>query len=367
MGRRPMVLAVLIALAAGVAACGGEDEETAATGDGQTQQQEVQEVELMLSYQRSIAFVGEIMAQENGYFAEEGLKVEPIPSEGGAFVTQQMAAGNRPYGLAGAQNIIIAASQGRALQGIWEHDRDIILIGTPTDSGVASIEDLRGKALGITDPGGGEVSLVNAVLEDAGIKDEVETPAVGPGGPSVLQALKSGRIAAYAGYTNDLAGVEAVGMELDNILPDKFRGLPSNLLALSQDAAGNELDRDTLIKIARAWTRGIVDALNDPEHALEVACEYVPEECQDEAVARAYMNVTLEGIKPREGLQLGEFDYPSLEVQLELLSQRDLGPEEVDLEETFTNDYIGEINDFDSPQLEPGAPKLLDVGGSLAD
>ena len=367
-------LAVLVALIAAlvVAGCGDDDDggsggggedKAAADGGG-----EVQKVDLLLSYQRSIAFIGEIIAQENGYFADENLEVEPVATEGGQFVVQQVIAGNQKFGLAGAQNVDVGISQGSALKAIWEHDRDIILIGTPADSGVDGIPDLEGKALGITDPGSGEVNLINGVLEEAGIRGKVDMPAVGPGGPAAFAALESGKIAAYSGYTNDLAAIEAEGLKMKNILPENFKGLPNNTLFMSEDTYNNADDLETAIKIARAWNRGTVFALNDPEAALKIACDkYVPEECKDMNVARAFMNATLNGIKPREGSPLGTFDYPSLEQQAGLLSEKDLGPEPIDFETVFPNDSIEEINNFDEPKLNPDAPKLLSVeGGGLA-
>ncbi|WP_353808631.1 ABC transporter substrate-binding protein [Agromyces sp. SYSU T00194] len=334
--------AVVVALSG----CAGTTADTAADGE------ELQSVELMLSYQRSLAFIGEIMAQENGYFAEEGIELEPIASEGGTFVVQQLIAGNIPFGLANTEATEIAASQGYELEALAEHDRDIILIGAPVGGGVESVEDLEGKALGITDPGGGEVALVNAVLEAAGLSG-VDTPAVGPGGPAVYNALETGQIAAYAGFTNDLAAVEASGLTFANILPDEFRGLPANSFVLATDATDE--DKATFIKIVRAWTRGTIDALNDPELALEIGCSYVPEECEDMATARAYLDATLDGVQPREGLAMGEFDHDVLELQASVLAGSALGDEAIDFDAIFPNDAIEAINDFSTPTLSTDA------------
>jgi NitT/TauT family transport system substrate-binding protein len=365
-------LAVLVALLAAlmvvVAGCGDDDDDGSSGGGDKAASDgggEVQKLDLLLSYQRSIAFIGEIIAQENGYFADENLEIKPVATEGGQFVVQQVIAGNQKFGVAGAQNVDVGISQGSPLKAIWEHDRDIILIGTPADSGVDDVSDLEGKALGITDPGSGEVNLINGVLEEAGIRGKVDMPAVGPGGPAAFAALESGKIAAYSGYTNDLAAIEAEGLKMKNILPENFQGLPNNTLFMSEDTYNNPDDLETAIKIARAWNRGTVFALNDPEAALKIACEkYVPEECKDMNVARAFMNATLNGIKPREDTALGTFDYPSLEQQAGLLTERDLGPESIDFETVFTNDHVEEINKFDEPKLKPDAPKLLDVEGA---
>jgi NitT/TauT family transport system substrate-binding protein len=343
-GRRSTpVLALVLGLSvAGLSACGGDDEADEADG--------LERVELMLSYQRSLAFIGEIMAQEEGYFADEGLKVEPQASEGGTFVVQQLIANNIPFGLANTEATSVAASNGHELEAVSEHDRDIVLIGAPEGSGVSSIADLDGKALGVTDPGGGEIGLVNAVLDSEGLLGKVDTPAVGPGGPAVYKALRDGDIAAYAGFTNDLVGVEASGLEFTNILPDEFKGMPANSFVMSSQATDE--DRETFVKIIRAWNRGTIAALNDPERALEVGCEYVPEECADMDIARGYLDATLNGVQPREGMQVGEFDYDSLELQASVLAADSLGEEDIDFEKVFSNSAIDETNDFEEPTLD---------------
>lgn len=336
-------LALVTTLGAG--ACSSQSDSSAgAAGDGP------RKVDLMVSYQRSLAFIGEIMAQENGYFADEGLDVELQASEGGTYVVQQLIAGKIPYGLASTEGTSVAASQGHQLQGISEADRDIILIGAPQGSGVTSVTDLAGKTLGITDPGGGEVGLVNAVLDAQGLTDQVNVVAVGAGGPAVFDALQTGKIAAYAGYTNDLAAVEAQGSTFVNILPEDFRGMPANSFVLKHDASSDE--RDTLIKIVRAWNRGTVDALNDPGTALEVGCSYVPEECTDMDTARAYLDATLRGVAPRADTMLGEYDYPALELQASVLAGNALGDQPIDFQKVFTNDYIEQTNDFTEPVLK---------------
>ncbi|WP_197374344.1 ABC transporter substrate-binding protein [Mycolicibacterium baixiangningiae] len=339
--RRNTVATAMLAAALGLSGCTDSGDSASENG--------TQKVDLMVSYQQSLAFIGEIMAQENGYFADEGLDVTLQGSEGGTYVVQQLIAGKIPFGLASTEGTSVAASNGHNLTAISEQDRDIILIGAPEGGDVKSVADLAGKTLGITDPGGGEVGLVNAVLDAEGLTDKVTVLAVGAGGPQVYHALESGQIAAYAGYTNDLAGVESSGTTFANILPDEFRGMPANSFVLSAEATDE--DRATLVKLVRAWNRGTVAALNDPDKALEVGCRYVPEECENMGTARSYLTATLHGVAPRAGKKLGEYDYTALELQASVLAADALGDQPIDFGSIFTNDYIAETNDFDSPSL----------------
>ena len=96
------LLAVLgtFALAAFAVACGDDDD---GGGGGAASDGELQKVQYMLPYQDSISFMGLLIAKDQ-CFADEGLEVETLPSEGSDYVVQQLIAGNVKYGPAGRQH-----------------------------------------------------------------------------------------------------------------------------------------------------------------------------------------------------------------------------------------------------------------------
>jgi ABC-type nitrate/sulfonate/bicarbonate transport system substrate-binding protein len=347
-GSRLAVILVVPVLA--LSACGSSDDNssssasTAAASSGSTTGGAKKSVQLMLPYQESIFFIGELMAQAKGYFADEGLEVKALPSDGGSFVVQQVAAGKVKYGLSAPEAAVIAAAKGIPVRGIAETDRGTILIGVPADSSVQSMQDLKGKAIGISGPGGGEVGLVKLVLQSEGLTGSVKLLPVGAGGPAVYHALKNGRIAGYAGYTNDIAGIEAAGLDLRNVIPEKYANLPSDEFILLQKTLDNPADRDVAVKLMRAWNRGTQFALENPDEALKLACERVKEECQDMKVAKAFMQVSLDAVKPRDGKELGAQSLEDLAtVQEGLLSSKQIA-KKVDLGSVFTDDLIADIN-----------------------
>jgi NitT/TauT family transport system substrate-binding protein len=257
---------------------------------------------------------------------------------------QQVAAGQVKYGISAPEPLLIAASKGLPLKGIAETDRGTILIAAPTGGDVKTLADLKGKKLGISGPGGGEVGLVKLVLQSQGIESDVGLLPVGAGGPAVYNALKTGRIAAYAGFTNDIAGIEAAGQPLTNVIPQQYASLPSDVFIAKQDTLDNPADRDVAIKLMRAWNRGTQFALANPKEALTLACERVKEECQNAKVAQAFMDVSLAAVKPRPGKPLGSFDQADNKtVEDGLLTSKQI-TKPVDLATVFTEQYIPEIN-----------------------
>jgi NitT/TauT family transport system substrate-binding protein len=346
--RRLLLLALLAIPMALVAACGSDDKKSsdapAASGGDAGGDKELKKVELMFPYQSSIFFLGELIAQEKGYFAEEGLDVKVLPTEGGSFVVQQIVAGKVKFGIASPEPFMIAASKGLPVKALMETDRGTVFIAAPADSDVKSLDDLRGKKLGIAGPGSGEVPFVKLVLDKTGLTDDVDLLPVGAGGPAVYNALKRGRIGAYAGYTNDLAGVQAAGLELINILPPEYDSLPGDIFILTDETLANPEDKETAIKIMRAWNKGTQFSLDNPEEALKLACKRVPEECEDDAVAKSFMDITLDAVGPREGKTLGAFDFEDSQIVLDGLLESKQIPKQIDLKQFFLEDYLSDIN-----------------------
>lgn len=346
------VAVLLVALLALVGAgCGGDDgngETTTAAAGEETEvatPEETEEVELMLPFQDSIAWTGyEIARQE--FYPPMGMDVSTLNADGDSYVSQQLIAGKVDFAIGGAAETIVANAQGHELISIANVNADIFTIVAAPDSGVTSVADLEGKALGVTDLGGGEMPLVEAVLRSADLErdSDVELKVVGPGGPAAAKALQDGQIAAYAGATNDIAAMQVVGIELEPILSDEFSGLPSNELLVRPELLDDPDGLQTVINIAAGWFDGLLLARDEPDRGFEITCSFVPVECQDEEVGRAFFDVTLEGAVPQAEVA-GEHHLDKYEVVADsIVGGTDVeGVEDLDLEAIFSNEYTDQI------------------------
>jgi ABC-type nitrate/sulfonate/bicarbonate transport system substrate-binding protein len=206
-----------------------------------------------------------------------------------------------------AASVYLADVEGADLRGVslMTHD-DASLFSVPDSSPIHSIDQLKGKAIGVTSAGDGAIPLVEAMLADAGFtKGDYKLPVVGPGGPAAAQALKSGRIAAYAHGISDVGGMESVAkVKLRSIMPEKFVGLPGNVLAIRQSALDNAQDRATAAKLAKGWNDAAAFLRDSPDEALKIVCDELPEQCQNQATAKAIVaratiaNLPVEGDAP---------------------------------------------------------------------
>jgi hypothetical protein len=70
----------------------------------------------------------------------------------------------------------------------------------------------------------------------------------------------------------------------------------------------------------------------------------VPEECEDDAVAKSFMDITLDAVGPREGKTLGAFDFEDSQIVLDGLLESKQIPKQIDLKQYFLEDYLSDIN-----------------------
>lgn len=335
---KPVAIAasLVLALGATTAACGDDDDD----GAGGTEK-----VTLLLSFPESIVWSPLLVARDQGYFEEEGIEVETQPTEGSGFVTQQIIAGNADYGWAAGDSGIVAYARDPDLRVVQcNQQRNIFRIVVLEDSDIQSVDDLSGQELGITEKGGGEEPLVTSALNDAGIFDEVQQIAIGPGGPQSAKAIEDGTVDAFAGSYPDLSTMTAAGLTFRDITPEKFDGTPGDCLVVSSDTL--ESNKDTVEAITRGWAKGAVFTIANPDAALDIACGVVPEECADMNVAQQLMEDTAEFLKsPTEDLPISAPNLQGWESTAQVLLDVGTIEQEVDVETLVDSPEVQEIVD----------------------
>jgi NitT/TauT family transport system substrate-binding protein len=154
------------------------------------------------------------VAQEKGYFADEGLKIDKIISGGGGGTTlRNMLASDLPYGEVATSAALAAIRSGVELVIVntaSDHIGEIALVANPK-SNVHKVQDLAGKKAGFTGPKSTSEMLLRLALKEAGMTGKVEPVATGGfgGGLTLL----------------DTGGIDAAPL-IDPILtlkPEKYR------------------------------------------------------------------------------------------------------------------------------------------------
>ncbi len=283
-----LAAAASAALILSVAACSGGD------GSGSS---EDGELKVLLSYKKSIYWLPLLVAEDQGYFTAEGLKVTFQETNGSGFVTQQLIAGNADAGWAGAPDASVAFTKDDGLRGLMcNPPQNIFRIVVPEDSDIQEVADLKGKTLGIPEAGGGEEPIINASLKDAGLdrNSDLKVLPIGDAGPASLNAILNGTVDAFSGSYPDVSTLTADGrLKTRDITPEQYNAIPGDCLVVNEEALAEDASRKNLVGLARAWAKGAVFAAANPVAAQKIACSIVPQECEDPAFAETYVADTI--------------------------------------------------------------------------
>lgn len=356
--RTSVVLAVPVALL--LSSCGGAEDPGLPGGGGGG---DAMQLTFLMPAPSITQYHPWFVAQELGYFEEEGVEVEIIAGDGSSSIIQQVLAGNADVAAPSPGATMLASSTGRELVSFYQYEySNIFTIAASEESGITSVEQLAGKSVGVSDLAGGEVPLVRAALDSVGLEEgtDVTITPVGEGGALTLEALRNDQVQAYASSLFDEALVTAAGYPMVDILPEELQAFPANSVTTTPEVL--EEKRDALVAMMRAVSKGIVFSKANPEAAQAIGAEAAPEEFSDPAVVASgweAMDTLLTVPEEVAGDPMGAFVEDAWADYAEFLSQ---GTEEegalqnpIDLDTLLTEDLLEEINDFDVEAVEQQA------------
>ena len=226
-----------------------------------------------------------------GYFAEEGLEVTIEAVNGSASVLQMLAAGQAQIGEPGPGPVLAARSRGEDVVFLYNlYPKTGFGLVVREESEVQSVEDLKGKVIGVGTADGAEVGFTRGIMSSIGLTEgtDFEFLTVGDGGTAAAAFLND-EVDAYAAAVVDTVILESRGIDLREITPDEFLGYFANGFA----AMGPYItENPEIIKgFGRAIVKGTefgMDAANE-EKVLEHAAAYNPQEAEDAEFAKAVL------------------------------------------------------------------------------
>ncbi len=108
------------------------------------------------------------VAQELGYFKDENLTVELVRFEGGVGALRAMAAGGVNLAGTSTEPVITAISQGIEVKVVGSYSPNVSQVFAVRDT-IKTPQDLKGKKVGIQEPGGFADALSRAYLKKVGV------------------------------------------------------------------------------------------------------------------------------------------------------------------------------------------------------
>jgi ABC-type nitrate/sulfonate/bicarbonate transport system substrate-binding protein len=327
---------------------------------GATSAQELETFRFMFPVESVNQYHPFYIADELGFFAEEGLEVEFEDAGGSSSAIQQVLAGNAEAALPAPSAFLNAVAQGHELRWVYSYQyANIFTLAATAKSGITQLSDLAGKRVGVSDLSGGEVPLVRAVLAEAGLGegDDVRLVPVGDGSALTVDALQTGQVDAYSSSLFDLAAIRSAGIEMVTILPQEAQDFPANGIVVTADLLESEPEK--LAGFLRAVAKGVAYAAANDEKAFAMAKEIRPEEFELETLATENWAAAHTLKTPPASLAdqpLGSHYLPGFQAYHDFLRQ---GTEEegglaadVDLNLVLDSSLLESANDFDKAAVD---------------
>ncbi|KIC40413.1 ABC transporter ATP-binding protein [Ruegeria sp. ANG-R] len=245
-----------------------------------------------------------IVAQENGYFAEQGLEVEIVPPADPSAPPRLVAAGQADLAVSYQPQLHLQIHEGLPLKRVGT------LVATPLncllvlkDGPIKSPADLKDKKIGFS-VAGVEEAVLGTVLGKYDVKlDEVELINVNF---SLSPSLMSGQVDAVIGaYRNfelnqmDIEGAPGTCFYIEE------EGVPA-YDELIYVANPETMDTDKVTRFLAATEKATQFIVNNPEKSWEIFAATSPE-LQDELNARAWVDTLPRFALRPAGLEAGRY------------------------------------------------------------
>ncbi len=156
-----------------------------------------QHVRLAVGGQNQLVYLPTTLAQELGFYKEEGLDVELQDHAGGAKALQSLVGGSSDVVSGFYDHTIQMAAEGRQFVAFVTMLRfpGLVLVTSPQSAGaVTKIEDLKGRVAGVTAAGSSSQMLLTYMLQRHGITtDAVSITPVGSAATAIA-AIEHGKV-----------------------------------------------------------------------------------------------------------------------------------------------------------------------------
>jgi NitT/TauT family transport system substrate-binding protein len=293
-------------------------------------------IRLPMGFVANVQFAPWYVAEERGYFADEGLELEFDYGDWDTKGVQLVAAGWTPFAIASGDQVLKARAQGMPIVTVvnWFRRFPVAVVALE-ESGIRGPADLVGRKVGVPETFGAASYIGwRALAASTGLEEEdVQLEVIGY---AALENLTVGRVEAAVVYANnepvqlDQRGYDTILIPVADYAPLVSNGLITNEETLRENP---ELVR----AFARAFLKGLADTLDDPDAAFEICKTYVEGLEENEAVQRAVLEATL---TYWQGEPLGVSDLATWQRTTDVMLEAGILSEAVDAEAAFSNDYL---------------------------
>lgn len=292
-----------------------------------------------LGWLKITQFAGFMLADANGYYAEEG--IDATISSGGPNViaSQQVAAGQALVGDDDNTTVLQAMSEGQPLVIYGTiFQRSPFSVMSLGDNPIRTIEDFEGTTIALSEA---TRPQLDPLLIDAGV--DLDSIEFVPAGPDPAQ-LATGQVDGYFGF----ATAQGVSLQRDGldvvVTPLDDLGFPSYANVLITNPENLEDEFDTLVGFLRGSIRGYDLALRDPDEAGRLVAEDEGPDDLDVETEQAVAAAQIDFIE-NPGGRLMEITRERMEAVISSAFEAGAIDEELNVDDVMTTEVLEAAHD----------------------
>lgn len=314
-----------------IAGCGKTD-----GGKQKNQDGGLEKISVVLDWAPNTNHTGLYVAQEKGYFKEEGFDVEIImPGEAGA--DQLVASGKSEFGISYQESITEARVQDVpiiSIGAIIQHNTSGF--ASPIEKNIKAPKDFEGKTYGGWGAPVEQAVLASLMEEDGADINKLDT--INMGDTDFFTAVKRDIDFAWIYYAWTGVEAELRGEELNMIyLTDYSEKLDYYTPVITTSEKMIKDNPDTVKAFMAAVSKGYQFAIEDPDEAANILIKAEPE-LDGELVKKSqeWLAAKYQDDAPRWGEQKQEV----WQNYAQWMFEKGLLEKEVDVEKAFTNEFL---------------------------
>jgi NitT/TauT family transport system substrate-binding protein len=296
------------------------------------------------------------VAMKMGWFKQEGIEVEIIPLPGSTDCVKNVATREVLVSLPSVEPLAIGRPQGiKAKHFYTAYETNGYGLAVPADSPIQKASELKGKVIGVTNMASAGVIIARAQVAAAGLNPDTDVTIVVAGeGAQPAAMIRNKQVDALSQFDTQYALIDNAGVKMRYLDRKAIERFPGNaFLALEETI---KTRRNDLVGLARAYAKGTIFTLNNPEAAVRIVYEIFPQTKptgKDEPTAVREDVKVLEArmphflLEPAGVTKWGESSEVNYRDYVEFLLKWGVIKQRVDTPELITNELIDDINKLD--------------------
>jgi NitT/TauT family transport system substrate-binding protein len=306
----------------------------------------------------SLSLAPVYIAEQAGFFKEEGLEVEIRFSSGGPQATQITASGGADLALVTIEPAIQGYEKGIRGKAFYRYyTRLPFFSAVPADSPIKAAADLAGKKIGVSNMASSTIVITKSTMQHAGkpITDDAFLP-VGIG-DSALAALRSGQVQALSLWDSAYASMLRTGIAFRYIYHPTMADFGSGTFFASDSTIAAK--SASLARFARAVSKGTAFYMENPAATLDIYWKSnpaakvgpTPEKAQEAGMVEVNFMIDTFSIAKKSDKRFGPMEMAKLQEYIDMYRQEGLVTAPPKAADITTDAFVAQANDFDADKV----------------